>query len=304
MGLLHDESYLSAIKLELARTQHTLIAFTAYIKLKALEEVAKSISDDVEVTIVVRWNKIDLLSGASDLEIFPFCFARGWKLRIASTLHGKLYLFDSSSIILGSSNLTGRGLGLVKDGNLEFGTSIDATAVDSQKLQSLANNAREVDEELYRLLQADIESGYEGAERVEWSDAVLKELNETISYLWVEDCLFLAPGELVNLNLNDERHRHDFELLRLDLDRLSHENMRAEFLSSRIGRWLIGVVKENDGINFGGLTARLHNSLLNDPKPYRRDVKSLVATLIEWVKLCPETFSTTQYRRTITVTLV
>ena len=28
----------------------------------------------------------------------------------------------------------------------------------------------------------------------------------------------------------------------------------------------------------------LHNTLVNDPKPYRKDVKELLANLLDWIK--------------------
>ena len=34
---------------------------------------------------------------------------------------------------------------------------------------------------------------------------------------------------------------------------------------------------------FGAITAQLHNTLLNEPKPYRQDVKQLLSNLLNWV---------------------
>lgn len=34
---------------------------------------------------------------------------------------------------------------------------------------------------------------------------------------------------------------------------------------------------------FGEITANLHNALLNDPRPYRKDVKQLLANLLNWI---------------------
>lgn len=35
---------------------------------------------------------------------------------------------------------------------------------------------------------------------------------------------------------------------------------------------------------FGGVTAALHNTLVNDPKPYRKEVKDLLANTLGWIK--------------------
>lgn len=303
MALLHEDAYLSAIKNELSSTCSSLLIFSAYIKRKALEELATKIADKVDVKLIVRWNKIDLLSGASDLDIYEFCKERRWKVAISTNLHGKLYLFDRKTIILGSSNLTGKGLGLVSSSNLEFGTYLDASEVDSEKLESFSDAARLVDDELFDLLKENLLDGYSEGGNTSWPNEILEMISLTKSFLWVEDCLFSTPQELLRLNLSSERQCRDFSTLNLNLDRISLEHLRTEFLSSVAGRWLIKTVRENEGINFGGLSSKLHDALLNDPKPFRKDVKTLLATLIEWAKICPETFFITQYNRTVTLSV-
>ena len=49
--------------------------------------------------------------------------------------------------------------------------------------------------------------------------------------------------------------------------------------------WLLNVLKENDGcMYFGAITEKLHNALVSDPKPYRRDVKVLLANLLSLIE--------------------
>ena len=44
-------------------------------------------------------------------------------------------------------------------------------------------------------------------------------------------------------------------------------------------------MKENDGcLYFGALTEKLHNAIVSDPKPYRRDVKVMLANLLTMVE--------------------
>ena len=43
-------------------------------------------------------------------------------------------------------------------------------------------------------------------------------------------------------------------------------------------------MKENDGcMYFGAVTEKLHNALVSDPKPYRRDVKIMLSNLLELI---------------------
>ena len=54
--------------------------FSAYIKLKALKELTKNIKKNAEVTLVARWQYNDLISNASDLEVFNYCKSKNWNL--------------------------------------------------------------------------------------------------------------------------------------------------------------------------------------------------------------------------------
>ena len=45
--------------------------------------------------------------------------------------------------------------------------------------------------------------------------------------------------------------------------------------------WLISTLKKNDGcLYFGALAEKLHNVLVSDPRPYRRDVKYMLRNLL------------------------
>lgn len=45
--------------------------------------------------------------------------------------------------------------------------------------------------------------------------------------------------------------------------------------------WLLEILKRNEGcLYFGALSEKLHNALVSDPKPYRRDVKQMLTNLL------------------------
>ena len=71
-NLLLNELFSSKIKDRLKETknQQSLVFFSAFIKKRALEWLAEVINPETKVTVVSRWQKADLVSGASDLEIF------------------------------------------------------------------------------------------------------------------------------------------------------------------------------------------------------------------------------------------
>ena len=62
------------------------------------------------------------------------------------------------------------------------------------------------------------------------------------------------------------------------------ESLINSFRWSPAYLWLMDQLNEKNGeIYFGELSARLHNSLVTDPKPYRKDVKALLSNLIQMI---------------------
>ena len=58
------------------------------------------------------------------------------------------------------------------------------------------------------------------------------------------------------------------------------------FVTSKIFKWTLGQVTQSpEGVRFGTLTNALHSALIEDPSPYRKDVKELVKNLYSWIKL-------------------
>ena len=49
--------------------------------------------------------------------------------------------------------------------------------------------------------------------------------------------------------------------------------------------WLLNVLKDHNGcMYFGELSSELHNAVVSDPKPYRKEVKMLLANLLELIQ--------------------
>ena len=49
--------------------------------------------------------------------------------------------------------------------------------------------------------------------------------------------------------------------------------------------WLVNKLKElpNSEIYFGALSAELHKVIINDPKPFRKEIKNLQSNLLNWI---------------------
>lgn len=189
--LLFQDKYLNCIQASLEGSNNRVLIYSAYTKKDALTTLASRVKPSSSVTLVVRWNKIDILSGSSDLEIFEICESHGWSLKINPTLHGKLFLFDDSSVILGSANLTKSGLNIGNFGNLEFGAKFNIDEVDVDNLWNFANKSLEINRNLYGLFLNDIAETDPSIPvfHQDWGTEIQQFLAPLPVELWISDCL-------------------------------------------------------------------------------------------------------------------
>ena len=94
---------------------------------------------------------------------------------------------------------------------------------------------------------------------------------------------------------------HDFELLNLAIDDFGEESLKQGFLGTRVYRWTRDIIEINNEVRFGWLTKQLHNALLDDPTPYRSEIKEFIVTLFDWFKFIPETFEIKKFNVSETV---
>jgi len=306
--LLNSSEFSRKLALSIEDSEKSLLLSSAFIKLKALEELSEKINSNVEVSIVSRWKKQDILVGASDVEVYEYCRDRGWRFGVDQNFHGKLYLIDELQIFLGSANLTGNGLGFNSSPNYEFGTVFSAEQADMDKLNAfLRDEVRWLDDELYCAICSDIEASSRTGETLDnasWSVQVESLINTPVNFLWVHDLPFVTPNDLLSLDLNCDAARHDFEMLNLDVDRLSRKDLISQYKRSRVYSWLLNQLSGGIELRFGTLTRALHDALLDDPSPYRKDVKGLLSNIFEWVKFMPEDFVATKRNITTSIKLV
>lgn len=304
--LLKGESFSQDLLNSISKCQKSFVACSAFIKSKALDTLLAG-KPDIEVVIVARWQKQDLISGASDLETYQLCKERGWKFGLSQNYHGKVYLVDQSSIFLGSANLTQKGLNFGSLSNIEFGATISATRADLDKIeQFLESEVVWLDDYQFKLLKEDIDSTERFSNPISnlhWPENIQNKLLRNVSYLWVHELLFNSPKTLLCLNLDEESQLHDFDLLNQDIDSLTMESLRDGFKRGRIYLWVISQLHQNQEMNFGAFSHALHGALLDDPTPYRKEVKEFVATLFDWLKFLSDEFEVTKHRKTSSVRL-
>lgn len=273
--ILHTSDIKHKLEQELSNTMNDIIIISAFVKFEAIKYIDQLIPKSVtNKTLLVRFRLEDIIGGSTDMEIFYYCKLNNWRILINFDLHSKILVFDRQRVIIGSANITSSGLGLKGNQNIESIATIGASLDEMNKIVKLIESSRELDENLYELMKENISKLNIPAPipKFYWDEQIQEKLITNVDYLWTAELLFShSPNDIC---------RHDMEILELN-ESYSLSDVRRNFMKSKPYRWLINAAK--DEIYYGQLTAKLHNALMDDPKPYRRNVKILLSDLLNWL---------------------
>ena len=279
MAILVSQKILDRIKSELSRSTESFLLISAYFKLPLVEFFDSCVSSEkIEKKLVVRFQPEDIASGASDLEIYPYCKKRGWKLYFRLDLHAKTYVFDRIRCIVGSANATANGMSIGGTGNYEMATYCELEEKDVRALDTLLYGAVEMTDCIYSQMCQYLASKDKADSNLVWPTDILNLFQPDYSILFAED----FPTCDNPLQAGQE----DLVFLNMEMN-TSLEKIRAAFSHSKSYLWLVSLLRcqETKELYFGAITVYLHDTLLNEPKPYRKDVKQLLANLLSWVSI-------------------
>lgn len=287
--ILDSHEFLSKFNTLLSQSNDSFLACSAFVKKAALEkDIFCSNLRNKDVTVVARWQKRDLISNASDLEVYQHCKNMGWRFGISLNLHAKIYLFDKHTVLLGSANLTNRGLGFSGQGNFEYGTCFECSEVDLNKIESfVSSEVTWIDDDLFNRISREL---YETPKEIsiselKWSDDLLHLVHSPVKFLLLSELLNNTPESLLSPNFDDSSIRSDLDLLGIDIDRLAPQQLSEQFRKLRIFCWLLNELQSNGGsLSFGAVSSKLHDAVINEPRPNRVDIKEYVKTLFKWAK--------------------
>lgn len=280
MSLLFSGEIINAIRAEIFRAQDSVQVITAYCKTSALQEIDSLINPRIgSKRLMLRFRKDDISRGSTDFSTLEFALTKGWDVFIRFDLHAKTYIVDNKRCIVGSANATNRGLGLFSAGNAEMATLVDIEETDTVKVNKLFDDAIHVDAQLFQLLNAEkpIVNGNGNSDNKQWSSQITDMFHPRVSTLFTH--------ELPAMNAVPQSGYIDF----LDIQaEQGNCEIKEAFRWSNAYLWLLDALAHNDGcLYFGAATQLLHNALVQDPRPYRQEVKSYMANLLAWVEhLC------------------
>ena len=146
--------------LELMQNATSRVVIAApYIKSATIRRLLKTIPDTVlELACITRWLPEDIVSGICDLEIFDdVTQVKGGRLLVHPHLHAKYYS-NGQETLVGSANLTSRGLGWHTPSNVEILVALPAEFPGLADWEStLLDSAVEVTEQLREQIRVQAE---------------------------------------------------------------------------------------------------------------------------------------------------
>ncbi|MDM1412416.1 hypothetical protein HX038_16965 [Myroides odoratimimus] len=132
-----------------------VILFSPYIKLEALKKI--NASNSIK-QIVVAWSIEDLIKGISDLELYDYCKQQGITLYRNPRIHLKVLWNGDQNIILGSANVTNRGLALTEKHNFELAAALEEVDLNAQVyLRRIISDSIVVDDALFCQIKRSVE---------------------------------------------------------------------------------------------------------------------------------------------------
>lgn len=278
MSILMSNEIINAVTNELKAATNSVQIITAYCKEKSFNYLNGCISSNVEdKKLLVRFRLDDIIKGSTDFSILESAIAAGWKVYIRFDLHAKTYIVDNKRGLVGSANVTNSGLSIGRAGNMEMASLIDIEPQDISKIEKLYPDAIFVDENILQNLKEQlkkIQSNTNSSnETHRWDSSITSLFNPHVDTLFsyeLPEEESLLDGRY--LSFLDETFSGD------------KEQIKESFRWSNAYLWLISLLEENNGcMYFGAISEKLHNSLITDPKPYRKDVKTMLSNLLKMI---------------------
>ena len=247
--ILISKEVFEKLKIEIPNSEIDINVISAFCKLSTLEFIDSLCCPNLKKKLLVRFLPSDLEAGATDKEIYSFCKSHSWNIYIDFSLHAKTYIFDKYKCISGSANITNKGIGSSSNPNKELSTFFILDKEQYKKVMTLYDDAILLTDDLYETIISKSE------------DYVMQYISKKIRKKTNIECLM----------------PEDFPHSDIDITEL-HGLKSYKFLIQLLEE------KENKSAYFGEVSEKMHNCFIKEPKPYRKDIKIYLASLINAIR--------------------
>ena len=236
-----------------------------------------------KITLVGRFLPKDFIDGASSIEAIRLSLESGYSVKALSNLHAKIFQIDSEIIYTGSANMTGKGLALVDNSNLEACTVVAPTNESKAFIGKVIDSSIRLTLDHLDKMQRFIDA-FEQVNSIEVPDTWPSNILSKTTELFVSDFPLSKPGEYCEIySVNPS-----LEFAIIEKNKSNFDDAQSLFKNSKAYCWLKATLSQNEGcrdLGFGQISNLLHDVLCDDPGPYRRDIKCVQASMYEYLTL-------------------
>ncbi len=263
-----------------------------FIRKEALLALVEECETPETLSVITRWTEQDIVSGISDLDIYPLLQDRGIALYLNQTIHLKLLVFASNWAFVTSGNITGKGMGLTEPHNLEVGCRAELRREDWQSIYQLLGSSFRVDDDIYHKAIAYRDANYKPLNAVP-SLNLTPEQNQQFSILSLP--AMGSPSELHALYASNESipagnvatYMHDITLYNVPpglKEGAFHTCLHDSFKSQRFIQTIVSLIKTAGSARFGLVNEWLQTNCSDKPTPYRWELKPATRRLYNWLE--------------------
>lgn len=300
--MLHKSGYnLEEGAIDFISNNESITLFSAYIKLEELKRINNR--NNIK-QIIVRWEVEDLCKGVSDLELYQYCLDNGIVLYRNTRLHMKVFWNNQDSIVFGSANVTGRGLGEKNNYNYELnGIKEDLSLGDIIYFNQVIASSEYVSIELYDELEEIVSNTIMPVLIFQEIPTVKKEID---CFLLSQLPMSKSPDDLYETAIHSEDFdtkeqsfaAHDIALFGIDVFQdysLFKIELKDKFNSHPFIIALKEHIKaqESKSLRYGAVVEWIQVNTTTVPTPRRWELKQeqIVNILYTWICEFDEKFS-------------
>ncbi len=290
MIVSEPEQPMSSIMELLKSAEEEVIIFSPYIKTEVLDKL--EIPVNIKVTIITTLRLNDLLSGASDISLFPYSQAKEHIIFINNSLHLKAYLADWNMCIFGSSNLTGRGLALSSTYNYELNSTPDSIDISTKiYFHKILAESQLMNSVMYDLV---LDEFSKLPPKIEVEELNITSIESDKDYLISSLPMSLSIARLYHIIINrfetDNREElecaiHDCVLYQLPTN-IGYDDylelLKTKFFTSDFIIKLMCFIDEKERY-FGEVKAWIQNNCADVPIPSKRTLTANIQVLYRWI---------------------
>lgn len=234
------------------------------------ESVNSKISKQTVVSPIIDWIDFDvwlyILTTGID---FNYAYRLGWT-RVGC------WCCPNNGSLIGSANATNSGLSIGQRGNMEICSLTNIESKDVDKIDNIFLDSILVDDDILTNMKEQLKKAKDlnKERKLDWDLSITKLFKPKINTLFSYE--FPQNGEILNneyLSFLDITYDGDLN------------KVKNALRCSNVYLWLTQTLKNNGGcLYFGALSQKLHNAIVTDPKPYRKEVKTMLSNLLEFIE--------------------